>query len=118
MCTAPGVIILNQDREIRLFSPAAEDLLGWRADQVTGLQCSVVLDCRDAQGEPMCERCGLAETLARQEMTSPVRMRMADPFSDHREVSATFWYLPPAGSFFEPRAMAVLRSTEGNEGSS
>jgi hypothetical protein len=102
------VIIMDEDRKIRLLTHVAEDLLGWRDEQVHGLACGIVFDCRDEQDRSLCERCGLAAALEQHEISSPVSMRMADPFGGRREATSTFWYLPPAGRFLGPRVMAVV----------
>jgi len=106
-----GVIIIDTDRRICVLSPGAESLLDWRALQVWGLTCSVVLDCRGADGEPLCTTCGINQALERHELTSSVVMRMADPSGGRRAMATSFWYLPPSGKIFAPRAMAVLTST-------
>jgi PAS domain-containing protein len=103
-----GVIIMDADRRIRLLTHVAEDLLGWRDEQVSGLACSLVFDCRDEHDRSLCEGCGLALALEQHEISSPASMRMADPFGARRDTSTTFWYLPPAGPYREPRAMAVV----------
>lgn len=103
-----GVIIMDVDRRIRLLTHVAEDLLGWRDEQVNGLACSLVFDCRDEHDRSLCERCGLALALERREISPPASMRMADPFGVRRETQTTFWYLPPTGPYREPRAMAVV----------
>jgi len=105
-----GVIILDADRIIQVLTSGAEDLLGWRADHVVGLSCSVVLDCRDAEGHSLCSRCPSVSALARQEMTEPALMEMADPSGERRRMSTSFWYLPPAGYIYQPRIMAVMQA--------
>jgi hypothetical protein len=108
MLARQGVVILDAQREIQVVTPVAEDLLGWETHQVMGMACSLVFDCRDGQGESMCDRCGLADALRRQEITPPQPLQMADAFGGRRRVMLSFWYLPPAGNIYHPRVMAVL----------
>ena len=103
-----GVIIMDTEGKIRLFTPVAEDLLGWRAEQVTGLSCEVVFDCRDPDERSLCARCGLRLALQRQAITPPTLMRMEDPAGQRRDMEVSFWYLPPCGQAYQPRLMAVL----------
>jgi hypothetical protein len=106
-----GAIILNDQRQIQVVTPVAEDLLGWETDQVMGMACPLVFDCRDAEGESMCDRCGFEDALSRQEITRPLQLEMADAFGGRRRVILSFWYLPPAGRFLHPRVMAVFNET-------
>jgi PAS domain-containing protein len=103
-----GVVIMDADGEIRLLTPVAEDLLGWRPEQATGLSCAMVFDCRDSYGRSLCAQCGLQRALEQKSMTPSVSARMADPFGQRREMSLNFWYLPPCGRFYQPRLMAII----------
>jgi PAS domain-containing protein len=104
-----GVVILDELRRIRVVSPVAENMLGWRSDNVRGLACGIVFDCRDTDGQSMCVRCGLTQVFESQEVVPPAIFRMAEPGGGRQEIATTFCYLPPAGSIHEPRAMAVVR---------
>jgi PAS domain-containing protein len=114
-----GAIILDAQRQIQVITPVAEDLLGWESHQVVGMECPLVFDCRDSQGRSMCDRCGFADALRRQEITQPQPLEMADAFGGRRRVTMNFWYLPPAGNIYHPRVMAVLseapRTPNGDE---
>jgi hypothetical protein len=103
-----GAIILDAQRKIQVVTPIAQDMLGWENDQVMGTACPLVFDCRDAQGQSMCDRCGFADALQWQEITKPQPLQMADRFGGRQQVVLSFWYLPPAGNIFHPRVMAVL----------
>ena len=107
-----GVIIMDTDRRISVVSSGAQDLLGWRGSDVEGLACSLVLDCRDADGNSLCERCGGREALERQEITAPAVMSMADPTGGRQLMRTSFWHLPPTGTIFEHRVMAVLTAAD------
>jgi hypothetical protein len=103
-----GAIILDAQRRIQLVTPVAENLLGWENDQVADMACPLIFDCRDAQGELMCERCSFADALQRQEISKPKPLFMADAFGGRRRVMMSFWYLPPAGYIYHPRVLALL----------
>lgn len=105
-----GVVILDPGRHIRLLTRGAEELLGWRSDDVVGRRCRSVFDCRDERGESLCARCGLASALKRKKVTPAVFMRMADVGGGRQVMSTGFWYLPPAGRIQEERVMAVLHA--------
>jgi hypothetical protein len=104
-----GAIILDAERQIQTVTPVAENLLGWQSRQVMGMECQLVFNCRDARGNSMCDRCGFADALGRQEITQPQLLEMSDAFGGRRRVMMNFWYLPPAGNIYQPRVMAVLR---------
>jgi hypothetical protein len=108
MLSTQGAVILDAQRQIQVVTPVAEDVLGWESSQVIGMACPLVFDCRDAQGQSMCDRCGFADALLRQEMTQPQPLDVADAFGKRRRVLMSFWYLPPAGNIHHPRVMAVL----------
>jgi PAS domain-containing protein len=103
-----GVIIMDLNRRIRLFTPGAEELLGWQASQVAGLACTAILACQGPSGESLCPTCRVDEALARQELTPGGVMRMADPAGTRHDMATVVWYLPPLGSVGEPRAMVVI----------
>jgi hypothetical protein len=103
-----GVMIMDTDHRIRVVAPGAEDLLGWRGVDVTGLDCALVLDCRDAEGNSLCDTCGGRRALARQEVTPWTVMFMAGRTGERQKMSASFWPLPPAGAIYEHRIMAVF----------
>jgi PAS domain-containing protein len=105
-----GVIILDAGGRIRVVSPGAEDLLGWRAADVTGFACSLILDCRDAEGKSLCASCGGRQALERHEVTPSVVMAMADSGGGRQQMRTSFWYLPPSGVIWEERVMAVFHS--------
>jgi PAS domain-containing protein len=107
-----GILIMDADRRIRVVSPGAEDLLGWRAADVTGLACSLVLDCRDAEGNSLCSLCGGRQALEQHEVTPLVVAAMADPAGGRRPMTTSFWYLPPSGSIWEERVMAVFSAAD------
>jgi hypothetical protein len=108
MLSRQGAVILDTERQIQVVTPVAEDVLGWESSQVIGMACPLVFDCRDAQGQSMCDRCGFADALRRQEITQPQLLEMADAFGERRRVLMSFWYLPPTGNIFYPRVMAVM----------
>src|SRR5690242_3312562 len=90
-----GAIIMDRDRRIRVVSPGAVHLLGWRPSGVEGRTCSEVLGCQSALGEPLCGTCGVHRTLAHHEMAPAQVTRMADALGGRRQVTTVFWYLPP-----------------------
>jgi PAS domain-containing protein len=103
-----GVIIMDTDHRIRVMSPGAEDLLGWRGADVAGLDCALVLDCRDAAGNSLCADCGGRRALSQQEVTPWTVMSMAQRTGERQKMSTSFWPLPPAGAIYEHRVMAVF----------
>jgi PAS domain-containing protein len=103
-----GVIIMDTDRRIRVMSSGAENLLGWRQEQVAGLACSLVLNCQGADGQPLCGKCRSAQALASGEVTPFGDVWPAGPSGERHLLSASFWYLPPTGAIYEPRLMMVL----------
>ena len=105
-----GVIILDAARRVLVVSPGAEDLLGWRETQVEGIDCRLVLDCRDEDGASLCDNCGAARAFANQEMTPYRPMQMADATGGHCTLDASFWFLPPTGFIYQPRVMAVFNA--------
>lgn len=106
--TRPGVIIVDAVRQIRVVTPAAEELLGWQSEKVVGAPCTSVFDCRDVAGASLCTRCGLGAALERQEVIPPEPVDVADGAGRRRYVTISFWYLPPEGRIYEPRVMAIL----------
>ncbi len=111
--TRTGVLILDDDRRLVVVSPVAEDLLGWRARQVTGMDCRLVLDCRDSEGASLCANCGADRALTQREMTPTRHIQMADATGGYRAMNMTFWYLPPSGFIYQPRVMAVFDAAAG-----
>jgi PAS domain-containing protein len=111
-----GVVILDADRKIRVLTPIAEELLGWGNQEVAGRPCAAVLQCQDERGQSLCEQCGFVAALARHELLPPTVMWIADPEGSRRPMSTAFWYLPPAGRFWEARVMAVVRPGDVNAG--
>ena len=107
-----GAVILDDQRQIQVVTPVAEDLLGWETDHVMGMACPLIFDCRDTDGGSMCDRCGFADALRGKEITQPLQLEMADAFGGRRRVMMSFWYLPPAGRFVHPRVMAILNDPE------
>jgi PAS domain-containing protein len=103
-----GVIIMDTDRRIRVVSPGAEDLLGWRAVDVAGLDCALVLDCRDVEGNSLCDHCSGRRALSEQELTPWAIMSLAERTGGRQTVRASFWPLPPSGAIYEHRVMAVF----------
>ena len=104
-----GIIILNTNRQILVFTPGAEDLLGWRGQNVEGMDCRVVMDCRGPDGASLCAHCDAACALQRQEMTPPRVIEIAEATGGRASVTTSFCYLPPSGFISEPRVMAVLK---------
>lgn len=107
-----GVIIMDTDHRIRIVAPGAEDLLGWRGADVRGIDCSLVLDCRDAEGRSLCEGCGGRRALTEQEVTPWTLMSMAGRTGKRQTMSASFWPLPPSGAIYEHRVMVVFAPAE------
>ena len=48
-----GVILLDKDRVIRLFNPAASSITGWNADDAVGIGYQTVLRFINEKGEPL-----------------------------------------------------------------
>lgn len=104
-----GIVIFDEERTILAVTPVAEQLLGWRADDVVGGSCASVFDCRDEAGLRMCSECALGVVFDRREIIEPIVMRMNTAEGRRQALRTSFWYLPPSGRIQEPRAMAVLR---------
>jgi|SRR5579871_1396866 len=111
----PAVFIMDLDRRIQLVTPAAEDLLGWSDDQVRGMECMLLFDCRDSEGASLCDRCRFREAIDQQGVTQSMSACMADRFGDRHEVSMSFWLLPPAGRIRDSRLMGVVRSANAEQ---
>jgi PAS domain-containing protein len=107
-----GIVIFDQERRILAVTPVAQEVLGWRHEDVMGDSCVSVFSCRDAGGAPMCAGCGLGIVFDTQAVTEPVVMRMAMATGRRAPLRVSFWYLPPSGRIREPRAMAVFRPDE------
>ncbi len=110
-----GVVIFDDERCILAVTPVAEELLGWRAEDVVGDSCTSVFDCRDDHGMRMCDDCALGVVFDRRAIVEPIVMRMNTADGRRQALGASFWYLPPSGRIREPRAMAVLRVAEEDE---
>lgn len=110
-----GVVIFDEDRMILAVTPGAEELLGWRAEDVVGGACASVFDCRDEHGLHICDECALGVVFDRRAIIEPIVMRMNTADGGRQAMRASFWYLPPSGRIQEPRAMAVLRVAEDDE---
>jgi hypothetical protein len=104
-----GGIILDHERRIQVLTPTAERLLGWRADAVYGQECRTVIACTDAEGTPLCERCGIINAFERREMVPAATMHMVDAAGTRHAMSTTFTYLPSTALVSEPRVMALIR---------
>src|SRR5689334_20867265 len=89
-----GAIIMDRDRRIRVVSPGAEHLLGWRSSDVAGRTCSEILGCQGAMGESLCGTCGVHRTLAHHEMAPAQVTRMADSLGDRHEMTTVFCICP------------------------
>ncbi len=108
----PGAVILDMDGRITVLSPVAEQLLGWRSQNVTGRLCSEVLQCQDEDGHSLCGHCGFSVALVQRELVPETPMHIADSTGNRRAMSTTFWYLPPAGRTYEPRVMVVMNTAD------
>ena len=53
--SADGVMILDAQRRIQVFSLALEEITGWSAEKALGQPCSRVLALGDRQGKDICE---------------------------------------------------------------
>lgn len=49
-----GIVVIDDQRRVVLFSPAAERLTGWKAAEVLGRSCFTFLRCRRCDG-PLCD---------------------------------------------------------------
>jgi signal transduction histidine kinase/GAF domain-containing protein len=49
-----GIVVIDDQRRVVLFSPAAERLTGWKAEEVLGRNCFGFLRCRSCD-EPRCD---------------------------------------------------------------
>lgn len=76
-----GVHVVDQDRKIRYWNPAAEELTGFSRSEVVGSSCADNLLCHvDDHGTQLCtDGCPLAETLA------DGRRRDVQAFLHHRD---------------------------------
>ena len=58
---ADGVLVINQEQDIIYWNRAAEDILGYTRNDVTGLPCYQILQGCDNQGQLVCHKhCRLA----------------------------------------------------------
>jgi len=54
--TNDGAFIINEQHEIIFWNQAAQEILGYTAEEATSHQCYEVLGGRDAQGRTLCQR--------------------------------------------------------------
>jgi len=60
--TGDGVWAVDQDHRIVLWTPVAEELLGYTAEEVLGRRCYEIVAGRDAKGAPFCRaHCSVME---------------------------------------------------------
>lgn len=69
--TSDGVFAVDADQKIILWNPAAEKLLGFRADEVLGKSCSDLLGGRDPSGHLVCHKGCRTQVMARRGMPAP-----------------------------------------------
>lgn len=110
-----GVVIFDEERRILAVTPVAEELLGWRSEDIVGDACTSVFDCRDERGLRMCDACALGVVFDRRAIIEPIAMRMNTADGRREALRVSFWYLPPSGRIQDPRAMAVLRPAAEDE---
>jgi PAS domain S-box-containing protein len=61
--TGDGVLIINQDQDIIYWNRAAEDILGYKHNEVAGLSCYQILKGCNNQGQLVCHKyCRVATT--------------------------------------------------------
>lgn len=84
------VVALAPPRGIVLWNTPAERLLGWRANEVLGRECTSVLQCHDTQGRQLCV--GSCPMLARARRRQPISaqdLRVSDASGATRWVNVT-----------------------------
>ncbi len=52
--TSDGAWAIDPEHRILLWNRAAEELLGYRAQEAVGTVCHNLLACRDPEGSPLC----------------------------------------------------------------
>jgi len=57
-----GVYGVDWDGKLSLFSKSAEEITGWKKEEVLGHYCQDILKVRGQKGESVCEQCPLAQS--------------------------------------------------------
>jgi len=105
-----GGVIFDPLRRVVYVSPAAEEFLGWRNEDLVGKPCQSIFDCRDSVGDSLCTRCGLKASLDEQQDAPGMLARVADTHGVRHEVNTTFLYLDPARYSWGARVIGVFRA--------
>jgi PAS domain S-box-containing protein len=71
--TSDGAFIIDERHRIIFWNQAAENMLGYTADEVKGLQCFEILGGRDEEGRTLCQRYCLLAIQAEQGDVIPSR---------------------------------------------
>lgn len=111
-----GLAIINRARRIVLLNPAAAEMTGWKARDLSSITCSV-LGCRDEHGRRTCEdQCLAMRCLESGQKIGPMFLRIQRADSTTTSVEATFLPMPvgAGGSCgLLMRDIAVLESLDG-----
>jgi PAS domain S-box-containing protein len=87
-----GVLVINRQRRIVLINPAASQITGWQARDLTSINCSV-FNCRDERGKRTCEESCLAQRCVETgQQIGPLYLRLSRAGGGYAAVEAT--YLP------------------------
>ena len=52
---ADGVYMVDMERNMTMFNPAAEEMTGWTRDEAVGLKCWTVMNLKDEQDASVCQ---------------------------------------------------------------
>lgn len=106
-----GIVVIDEQRRVVLFSPAAERLTGWRAEEVLGRACSSFLRCRRGD-DPLCDTaCPLLPLFE----TAPDRLSasyselLVDTIDGRRRWIGASWAVSRDGLGGKPAAIMILR---------
>ncbi len=53
---ADGVYVVDMDRNLTMFNPAAEEVTGWKAEEAVGLKCWTVMNLKNETDISVCQK--------------------------------------------------------------
>lgn len=53
---ADGVYVVDMERNLTMFNPAAEDMTGWKATEAIGLKCWTAMNLKNDTGASVCQK--------------------------------------------------------------
>jgi PAS domain-containing protein len=105
-----GAVVFDPSCRIVYVTPATEGFFGWRNEDVVGVPCESIFDCRNAVADSLCANCGLRKSLERGREVPGMLARVRDATGQRHDVNSTFLYLDPSRYAGQARVIGVFRA--------